>query len=136
MNVSFLSLRSESTVAQRLEIGLTDFTWHSHALCFLHSPFLYFSKLCLYAQDTILFKIFFFLGVGSLLILSHSTQACICLPGRCLSPKEQMVSLQSCSIFMVSQFLPDSMLSGLVAPALLCVFSSFLVPPWELLVKS
>lgn len=135
MNVSFLSLRSESTVAQRLEIGLTDFTWHSQALCFLHSPFLYFSKLCLYAQDTILFKIFFF-GGRSLLIHSHSTQASICLPGRCLPPKEQMVSLQSCSVFMVSQFLPDSMLSWLVAPALYCVFSSFLVPPWELLVKS
>lgn len=78
---------------------------------------------------------FLFLG-GSLLILSHSTQASICLPGRCLPPKEQMVSLRSCSVFMVSQFLPDPMLSWLVAPAVYCVFSSFLGPPWELLVKS
>lgn len=100
---------------------------HSAFLC---SPFLYFSKLRLYAQDTILFKIFLFFG-RSLLIFSHSTQARICLPGRCLSPTEQMVSLQSCAVFTVSQFLPDSMLSWWVAPTLHCAFSSFLVPPWD-----
>lgn len=134
MNVSFLSLRSESTVAQRLEIGLTDFTWHSHALCFPPFSFsIFFKTVPLCTGYHIVKK---FSWGGSLLIFSHSTQACICLPGRCLSPKEQMFSLQSCLIFTMSQFLPDSMVSWLVCPNFaLCLFL-FSCASLGLLVKS
>lgn len=91
------------------------FTWHSHALCFPPCSFSrYFKTAPLCAGHHIVQRFL----LGSLLTLTHTTQVCICLPGKWLSPRSRYVSFQSCSTSTVSQFLPDSVVSWLVCPTL------------------